>query len=81
MTSDLKWSAEADVANLFISVGQIVLIYLLVHIAFTFIHEGSIENISLSTLGLFLLNGLLTLFVQPLIYLFERLCWVQYACV
>lgn len=60
-------------ANLFISVGQIVLIYLLVHIAFTFIHEGSIENISLSTLGLFLLNGLLTLFVQPLIYLFERL--------
>lgn len=60
-------------ANLFISVGQIVLIYLVVHISFAFIHEGSIKNIALTTLGLFLLNGLLTLFVQPLIYLFERL--------
>ena len=60
-------------ANLFISVGQIVLIYLLVHISFAFIHEGSIKNIAWTTLGLFLLNGLLTLFVQPLIYLFERL--------
>ena len=49
------------------------MIYLLVHISFAFIHEGSIKNIALTTLGLFLLNGLLTLFVQPLIYLFERL--------
>lgn len=60
-------------ANLFISVGQIVFIYLLVYVCFTFIHEGSIETIALTTLGLFLLNGLLTLFVQPLIYLFEKL--------
>lgn len=60
-------------ANLFISVGQIVFIYILVYVCFTFIHEGSIDTIEISILGLFLLNGLLTLFVQPLIYLFEKL--------
>lgn len=60
-------------ANLFISVGQIVLIYVLVYVAFTLIHEGSLEGVGLATIALFLLNGLLTLFVQPLIYLFERL--------
>ena len=60
-------------ANLFISVGQIVLIYILVYVCFTLIHEGSIDTIEFTTLALFLLNGLLTLFVQPLIYLFEKL--------
>ena len=60
-------------ANLFISVGQIVFIYILVYMCFTFIHEGSIDTIEFTTLALFLLNGLLTLFVQPLIYLFEKL--------
>lgn len=60
-------------ANLFITVGRIVLVYLVGYIAFTIIHEGSVSQIDLLVIGLFLLNGLLTLFAQPMIYLFERL--------
>ena len=60
-------------ANLFLSVGQIVLVYVGVYLAFVLIHEGGLEQLAWQTIGLFLLNGLLTLFVQPLIYLFERL--------
>ena len=60
-------------ANLFISVGQIVLFYLIGYIAFTTIQEGSILKISFTPLALFILNGLLMLFVQPLIYIYERL--------
>ena len=60
-------------ANLFISVGQITLIYMLGYLAFHIIHEGSLDNIVWLTLGLFLLNGMITLFVQPLIYIYEKL--------
>ena len=60
-------------ANLFITVGRIVLVYLVGYVAFTIIHEGSISKLDFLVIGLFLLNGLLTLFAQPLIYLFERL--------
>ncbi len=60
-------------ANLFISVGQIVLVYLIGYIAFTTLQEGSILKISFTPLALFVLNGLLMLFVQPLIYIYERL--------
>ena len=60
-------------ANLFITVGRIVLVYLVGYIAFTIIHEGNISTLDFKVIGLFLLNGLLTLFAQPLIYLFERL--------
>jgi cyclic-di-AMP phosphodiesterase PgpH len=60
-------------ANLFITVGRIVLVYLVGYVAFTIIHEGSITQIDPLVIGLFLLNGLLTLFAQPLIYLYERI--------
>lgn len=59
-------------ANLFISVGQITLIYIIGYLAFHIIHEGNLENIVWFTLGLFLLNGMITLFVQPLIYIYEK---------
>ncbi|MFK5974642.1 MAG: HDIG domain-containing protein [Flavobacteriaceae bacterium] len=59
-------------ANLFISVGQITLIYVLGYLAFHIIHEGNLNNIAWFTLGLFLLNGMITLFVQPLIYIYEK---------
>ncbi|MDB2606249.1 HDIG domain-containing protein [Zobellia sp.] len=59
-------------ANLFISIGQITLIYVLGYLAFHIIHEGSLDNIQWFTLGLFLLNGMITLFVQPLIYVYEK---------
>ena len=60
-------------ANLFISVGQITLIYIIAYFAFFVIHEGSIETIKWETFGLFVLCGFATLFVQPLIYAYEKL--------
>ncbi|WP_460219536.1 HD family phosphohydrolase [Psychroserpens sp. MEBiC05023] len=60
-------------ANLFISVGQITLIYIIAYFAFYVIHEGNITNLDPTTFGLFVLCGLATLFVQPLIYIYEKL--------
>ncbi|WP_375242452.1 HD family phosphohydrolase [Lacinutrix sp.] len=60
-------------ANLFISVGQITLIYIIAYFAFFLIHEGSIDTLKWDTFGLFVLCGLATLFVQPLIYIYEKL--------
>ncbi|RSK38568.1 HD family phosphohydrolase [Mangrovimonas spongiae] len=60
-------------ANLFISVGQITMIYIVAYFAFFVIHEGSVENLKWETFGLFVLCGLATLFVQPLIYVYEKI--------
>lgn len=60
-------------ANLFISVAQITFVYILGYLSFVIIHEGGPESITWQTSGLFVLNGLATLFVQPLIYLFEKI--------
>jgi putative nucleotidyltransferase with HDIG domain len=60
-------------ANLFISVGQITLIYIIAYFAFFVIHEGSIDTIKWEIFIWFILCGLATLFVQPLIYIYEKL--------
>jgi len=60
-------------ANLFISVGQITLVYIVAYFAFFVIHEGSVENIEWEMFIWFILNGLATLFVQPLIYAYEKI--------
>jgi len=60
-------------ANLFISVGQITLIYIVAYFAFFVIHEGTVDTLEWSVFGLFILCGLATLFVQPLIYAYEKL--------
>ncbi|WP_282121944.1 HD family phosphohydrolase [Algibacter mikhailovii] len=60
-------------ANLFISVGQITLIYIVAYFAFFVIHEGSIDTLKWETFIWFILCGLATLFVQPLIYAYEKL--------
>ena len=60
-------------ANLFITVGQTFFIYMIGYISFTTIQEGSILEINFAPITMFLLNGLLMLFVQPLIYIYERL--------
>ncbi len=59
-------------ANLFISVAQITIIYVVGYLAFHMIHEGNLQNIVWVNLGLFLLSGMITLFVQPLIYIYEK---------
>ena len=60
-------------ANLFISVFQIVLVYVLSYMSFHIIQEGNFSEISFLTVGLFIINGLATLFVQPLLYLYEKI--------
>ena len=60
-------------ANLFISVGQITLVYIVGYFAFILIHEGNIENVAIENFGYFVLCGLATLFAHPLIYFYERL--------
>ncbi len=60
-------------ANLFISVGQITFIYILGYFAFHIIHEGTIDNLEWETFSLFIITGLATLFVQPLIYAYEKI--------
>ncbi|WP_299126898.1 HDIG domain-containing metalloprotein [uncultured Winogradskyella sp.] len=60
-------------ANLFISVGQITLIYIIAYFAFFVIQEGQVTSLKWETFGLFILCGLATLFVQPLIYIYEKI--------
>ncbi|HBO29145.1 MAG TPA: phosphohydrolase [Leeuwenhoekiella sp.] len=60
-------------ANLFISVGQITFMYIIGYFAFHIIHEGTIDNLQWETFSLFIITGLATLFVQPLIYAYEKI--------
>lgn len=60
-------------ANLFISVFQITLVYVFSYLAFNLIQEGSIYELDTTTFLYFLLAGVGLLFVQPLIYTYERL--------
>lgn len=60
-------------ANLFISVAQITMVYIIAYFAFFVIHEGSVETINWETFVWFILCGLATLFVQPLIYAYEKI--------
>tara|TARA_B100001093_G_scaffold347263_1_gene331868 strand:- start:1998 stop:4046 length:2049 start_codon:yes stop_codon:yes gene_type:complete len=60
-------------SNLFLTVGQITLVYIFTYVAFTCVHDGSFSSIDFRILLLFLINGMVTLFAQPLIYLYERI--------
>jgi len=60
-------------ANLFISVGQITLVYIVGYFAFFIIQEGNIELIEWEYFYYFILCGLLTLFAFPLIYIYEKI--------
>jgi len=59
-------------ANLFISVGQIILVYFIAYFAFSVIKEGNAGNLELLKFELFTSNGVLTLFVLPLIFFYEK---------
>jgi putative nucleotidyltransferase with HDIG domain len=60
-------------ANLFIAVAQITLVYMLAYFSFYVIHEGNIESLEIFNFILFVICGLLTLFIYPLIYIYEKL--------
>jgi len=59
-------------ANLFISVSQITVVYFLAYFAFSVIKEGNAGNLELLKFELFAANGVLTLFVLPLIFFYEK---------
>jgi putative nucleotidyltransferase with HDIG domain len=59
--------------NLFISVAQITLVYIIAYFSFFIIHEGNISTLEIQTFGLFLLCGMAMLFAQPLIYIYEKI--------
>lgn len=60
-------------ANLFISVIQITFVYFVAYFAFSIIQEGNAQNLDWEKLVYFTINGGATLFVLPLIYVFEKL--------
>ena len=61
-------------ANLFISVGQITLVYVIAYIAFHIIQEGDIIGLEeLQPILYFILCGFATLIVHPLIYGYEKI--------
>ena len=60
-------------ANLFVSVGQVTLTYIVGYFAFHMIQEGQMDNVSWLVIATLALNGLLTLFALPLIYIYEKL--------
>lgn len=60
-------------ANLFISVFQITFVYFIAYFAFSIIQEGNAQNIDWEKYIYFTINGGATLFVLPLIYVFEKL--------
>ena len=60
-------------ANLFISVLQITFVYFIAYFAFSIIQEGNAQNLNYEKFLYFALNGAATLFVLPLIYIFEKL--------
>ncbi len=60
-------------ANLFISVGQITLVYVVGYFAFYVIQEGNVQTLPIENFGYFFLCGLATLFAHPLIYFYEKI--------
>ncbi|MGY0426630.1 MAG: HD family phosphohydrolase, partial [Polaribacter sp.] len=59
-------------ANLFISVAQITLIYMITYFAFSIIREGNASQINWSYFMLFAANGLLSFLAIILIYIYEK---------
>jgi len=60
-------------ANLFISVAQITLIYMLTYFAFSIIKEGNASQINWNYFMLFAANGLLSFLSIILIYIYEKI--------
>lgn len=60
-------------ANLFITIGQIVLIYIIAYFAFYAINQGGVTGWEWNKISYFILCGLAMLFVWPLIYIYEKI--------
>ena len=60
-------------ANLFISIGQITLIYMVTYLSFSIIKEGNASQINWEYLVMFAANGLLSFLSLFFIYLYEKI--------
>ncbi len=60
-------------ANLFISIAQITFVYMVAYFAFHIIQEGTAQNIKVIYFILFVLNGILALLAQYLIWVYEKI--------
>ncbi len=60
-------------ASLFMSIGQITLIYMLTYFAFSILKEGNADKINWEYFGLFAANGLLSFLAVFFIYFYEKL--------
>lgn len=60
-------------ASLFMSIGQITLIYMITYFAFTILKEGNADKINWMYFGLFAANGLLSFLAVFFIYFYEKL--------
>ena len=60
-------------ANLFISIGQVTLIYMITYFAFSIIKEGNVGKINGTYFGLFAINGLLSFLAVFFIYIYEKI--------
>ena len=60
-------------ANLFISVAQITLIYMITYFAFSIIKEGNASHLDLSYFIMFAANGLLSFLSLIFIYIYEKI--------
>ena len=60
-------------ANLFVVVVLIVTSYMITYVSFHLIYEANLSTVSLDHLGYLLINGLGILFVNPLVYIFEKI--------
>ena len=59
--------------NLFISIGQITVVYMIAYIAFTIIQEGNINDLNWFYFGLFTFSGILAFLSTILIFIYEKL--------
>lgn len=59
-------------ASLFISIGQITLIYMVTYFAFSILKDGNVDKINLLYFGLFAANGMLSFLSVFFIYLYEK---------
>ena len=69
----LSVSSDHRRAGMFIAVGQITLVYFITYLGYSISQKGSFTEVDYMVFLFFAINGLLTLFAQPLIYIYEKM--------
>jgi len=59
-------------ASMFVSVAQITMVYFVTYFGYSISQKGSFDEVDYMIFIYFAINGLLTLFSQPLIYIYEK---------